>query len=297
MISTARLTITATLISVSPTTGGTYGGILLNIAGSGFSRNTSSVRIMVGTNQCPIVQATTSQLVCTVPPQGSQSSVVAISVTSNGLTLPGSFSFSYNSSNTPYISSVSPTSGIVSQLITINGNNFVVNQTSAFIGTISCNINSISATSLTCTLGSSSAGIQPVSVYVASVGNSNTNVQFTYILQATSISPMQGGYGGGQTVRVIGDGFNTTNLSVSICNIPCQTVTVASNTELSCITPSTTPSNSDTSCNLTVSVGSLFSSVLYTYKASLTTTITNVSPTRGGTGGGTTLTINGTNFP
>ncbi len=35
----------------------------------------------------------------------------------------------------------------------------------------------------------------------------------------------------------------------------------------------------------------------FSYKASLTPTITNSSPIRGGTGGGTVLTINGNNFP
>ncbi|CAF4865646.1 unnamed protein product, partial [Rotaria socialis] len=38
-------------------------------------------------------------------------------------------------------------------------------------------------------------------------------------------------------------------------------------------------------------------SVSYIYQANLTATITSISPTRGGTGGGTTLTITGTNFP
>jgi hypothetical protein len=35
----------------------------------------------------------------------------------------------------------------------------------------------------------------------------------------------------------------------------------------------------------------------YVYGANLTATVTAVSPTRGGTGGGTTLTVTGTNFP
>ncbi|CAF4613132.1 unnamed protein product, partial [Rotaria socialis] len=297
IISVARLTVNAILTSISPTTSGIYGGVLLNIAGSGFSSNMNNSRIMVGSNQCQLVQATTSQLVCTVPPRGSQSSVVNIVVISKGLTLPGSWSFVYNVSNTPNIASVNPTSGSVSQLLTINGINFISNQTSVFVGNIQCSINSISTTSITCTLGSSSAGLQPVRVYVAGAGNSNTDILFTYILQITSVTPAQGSYGGGQTIQVTGDGFNTTNLSVSVCNRSCQIVTVVSNTQISCVTPSATPSISDTLCSLTVNVGALARSVSFVYQANLTTTITNVSPTRGGTGGGTTLTINGTNFP
>ena len=36
--------------------------------------------------------------------------------------------------------------------------------------------------------------------------------------------------------------------------------------------------------------------VVYTYNTSITSNVTEVYPTRGGTGGGTILTINGTNF-
>ncbi|CAF3925163.1 unnamed protein product [Rotaria sp. Silwood2] len=297
IISTVHLTSTAILTGVSPRMSGIYGGILLIITGNGFSSNISNIRIMVGSNQCRLVQATTSQLQCTVPPQGSQSSVVSIAVTSNGITLPGSFSFVYNSSNTPYVSSVNPTSGSVSQSLTINGSNFILGQTSVFVGNSLCNINNVSTTSITCTLGSSSAGVQPVTVYVTTTGNSNSDVQFTYILQVTSVSPAQGSYGGGQTVRITGDGFNATNTSVSVCNRLCQTMTIVSNTELLCITPSATLSILNTLCNLTVSVDALVRSVSFVYQANLTAIITNVSPTRGGTGGGTTLTINGTNFP
>ncbi len=38
-------------------------------------------------------------------------------------------------------------------------------------------------------------------------------------------------------------------------------------------------------------------STSFTYKAALTPTVSSVSPLRGGTGGGTTLTITGTGFP
>ena len=69
-----------------------YGGTLLTITGNGFSRNVSALQIMVGTRPCPVVQATPSQLQCTVPSQGNGSSVINILVNSNGITFPGSFS-------------------------------------------------------------------------------------------------------------------------------------------------------------------------------------------------------------
>lgn len=56
---------------------------------------------------------------------------------------------------------------------------------------------------------------------------------------------------------------------------------------------------SDTSCTVTVSVNTLSasSSQKFTYKASLSPIAYSVSPIRGGTGGGTLLTITGSKFP
>jgi hypothetical protein len=155
----------------------------------------------------------------------------------------------------------------------------------------------MSTTSITCTVSSSPAGNQPVIVTVSSIGQSNSNILFLYSLHVTSISPSQGSYGGGQSVSVTGDGFNTPSISVTVCGQACQSVTVLSNTQLTCVTPSATYSSSNQACSLTVTVGSLSQSVSYTYQTNSTATVTSVSPTRGGTGGGTTLTITGTNFP
>ena len=175
--------------------------------------------------------------------------------------------------------------------------NNITNQTSVTIGGTTCTVSSVSSTSITCTVNSSPAGNQAVVVSVSSTGVSNSNVQFLYSLQVTSASPTQGSYGGGQNVTVTGDGFDASSLSVTICGQACQSIDIISNTQLTCITPSVNATSSTTSCSLIVTVGSLSQSVTYVYQSSLTASITSVSPTRGGTGGGTTLTITGTNFP
>lgn len=297
VFSSVRLISNAIINSVSPNMSSIYGAIVLTITGNGFSNNISSITVMIGSNVCPVIQATASQLQCTVPPQGSQSSLVNVVVTSNGITFLGTRSITYSLSVTPTISSVSPTTGSATQVLTISGNNFVTGQTNVLVGSSLCNSTSVSTTSITCILASTAAGSQSVTVYVTTMGKSNANVLFTYILQVTSVSPSQGSYGGGQTIRVIGDGFNAASLSVNVCSRACQSVTVVSNTELLCVTPAATVSVSNTTCNVTVTVDTLSRSASFTYQSSLTTIITSASPTRGGTGGGTTLTINGTNFP
>ena len=55
----------------------------------------------------------------------------------------------------------------------------------------------------------------------------------------------------------------------------------------------------DSTCDVSVTVNSIVKTLssAFTYKAALTPTVTSVSPTRGGTGGGTMLTLTGTGFP
>ncbi|CAF3091006.1 unnamed protein product [Rotaria socialis] len=296
-VSAARLISTAALSSVSPMTIGTNGDVLLTINGNGFSSNINNVQVNVGSSSCSIVQATQNQIQCIAPARGSNGSPAAISVISNGISFLSTLSLTYSTTITPTISSVSPTSGSASQLLTITGTNFVSNETSVVVGNVPCAISSVSTTSITCTVGSSPAGSQPVIVQVTSAGNSNSNVQFQYALQVNSVTPTQGSYGGGQLLTIVGDGFDGSNLAITLCSQACQSITVLSNTQVTCVTPAATASTSNTICSLTVSIGNATHSVSYTYSASLTARVTFVSPTRGGTGGGTTLTITGTNFP
>lgn len=55
--------------------------------------------------------------------------------------------------------------------------------------------------------------------------------------------------------------------------------------------------NSDTTCNLVVSESTKTATKSFTYSVAASPKILSVSPLRGGTGGGTLLTITGTNFP
>ncbi|CAF0745209.1 unnamed protein product [Adineta steineri] len=296
-VSSASLISSATIANVAPTSGSMYGGVPITITGNGFARSASNMQITVGSSPCTIVSTTPGQVQCVVPPKGSNASPATINIVSNGITFPTSNTFTYSAASTPTISSISPSSGTVGQALTISGSNFIAGQTSVTIGGTICTITSVSSTSIVCTVNSSPAGSQPVIVTVSSTGVSASTNQFQYNLQVSIATPARGSFGGGQVVTVTGDGFNTPNISVTVCNTACQSVSVVSNTQLTCVTPAATYQVADKVCSLTVTVGSLSQSASYTYQASLTASVTSVSPARGGTGGGTTLTITGTNFP
>ena len=178
VVSSPILTSSAFISSISPTSGGTNGGVRLTINGNGFSSSASDVQVNIGSGVCTIVQATPGQVQCIVPAQGSNTSPAALRVVSNGVIFPNPPSFAYNSGATPSITSISPTTGGSGQALTISGSNFVSGQTTVTIGGTTCAITSVSASSITCTVGAGPAGSQPVMVSVASVGTSNTNTVF-----------------------------------------------------------------------------------------------------------------------
>ncbi|CAF1212069.1 unnamed protein product [Rotaria sordida] len=289
---------TVFLSGVSPTTSGIYGGILLSIIGTGFSSDIEQIQVTIGSNLCSIVRMTTNEIQCIIPAQGNSSNPATIYVVSNGITVTLPSSIYYNATITPNVTSVEPTSGSAWQILNITGENFVNGQTSVRVGNIPCVITSLSTTSITCTLTLSTAtGHYSVVVHVNTSGDSNSDVFFFSELSLTNITPAQGSYGGGLQVTVVGDGFNGTNINVTICNQTCSSVVVLSNTELACITPALAPVGINTSCNLTVTIDSISSSIPFLYTSDLTAKLVSVSPTRAGTGGGTILTINGDNFP
>ncbi|CAF0883351.1 unnamed protein product [Rotaria sordida] len=289
---------TVFLSGVSPTTSGIYGGILLSIIGTGFSSDIEQIQVTIASNLCSIVRTTTNEIQCIIPAQGDSSNPATIYIVSNGITVTLPSSIYYNATITPNVTSVEPTSGSAWQILNITGENFVNGQTSVRVGNIPCVITSLSTTSITCTLTLSTAtGHYPVVVHVNTSGDSNSDVFFFSELSLTNITPAQGSYGGGLQVTVVGDGFNGTNINVTICNQTCSSVVVLSNTELACITPALAPVGINTSCNLTVTIDSISSSIPFLYTSDLTAKLVSVSPTRAGTGGGTILTINGDNFP
>ncbi|CAF3294041.1 unnamed protein product [Rotaria sp. Silwood2] len=297
--SSLNTTSEAIVATVTPLTSSVYGGATLAIVGHGFSSNISEIEVNVGTDSCPITSTTSDKVECTIPPQRNNSNTANISITSHRISFPSSSVLTYDRTITPNISSVSPTFGSNSQNLVISGNNFAGSaQTNVTVGKTECTISSHSMGSVACTVGSNlPAGTHEVTVHVDGVGDSNSDISYTQDLSITSVAPSQGGYGGGLPSTILGNGFNGTNITVSVCNRACLSKEIVSNGQLICVTPELSSTAASTACNLTVSVDGISKNTLFTYRANLTATVTSVSPARGGTGGGTTITINGTNFP
>lgn len=295
-----NITSDAIVSSISPLTTGIHGGAILTIDGHGFSNNETVIQVTIDSNPCPIIESREDQIECRIPPRTNSQNNVNVQIISHQITFPSSsIRLNYSESITPNVTSVNPNSGSGLQTININGDHFIgTGQTDVFIGDTPCNITSLSITSITCSIQSTlSAGNHSIDVFIEDIGHSNENVYYKHDLTLRNITPSEGGYGGGLTTTIQGYGFNGTNVNISICNKSCLSIDVVSNNEIDCLTPSMTMSSSNTLCNVSVTIDGITKETLFTYKSNLTASITSVSPNRGGTGGGTIITINGTNFP
>ena len=284
--------------NISPRVSSIYGGAILKIIGNGFPRtNASVIHVMVGSNPCLVIRSTSIRLECIIPAQGNNSDMTNISVFSDTTIFSSSFSLNYSIIITPLVTAVNSTTVNNSRVLYIIGNHFIPGNTSVSVGDSLCFINSLNSTFITCTIGSDlGTGQHSVVVFVDEVGNSNSDVFYTQNLLLSHISPVKGSYGGGLPVTIFGQGFNTTNIGATVCNRPCASVTVVSNTQLICVTPNVSMNEVNDTCNLTVTIGNISVYALFTYESNLTATVTSLSPIRGGTGGGTILTILGVNF-
>lgn len=224
-----------------------------------------------------------------------------VTVTANAQQFPR-LRYLYRKLATPYVSSVSPAQGKIGQTVTISGSGFSTDTDNmrVTIANKSCSVLSSTSTRLTCKLASKAAGVYQVILHVKGKGlaaySSPEPLTFTYEISLVNISPNDCGFGGGRTVSVKGQGFDDST-TVKICDNICTTINSALN-EIFCEVPaySGQPGDDDIMCSVSVTGnGKVTSSKpsLFTYRESLTSRITSVMPSRGGTGGGVEITIKG----
>ncbi len=205
--------------------------------------------------------------------------------------------FTYDTSVSPSVASVSPNSGSGGQ-VTISGSGFGVDadSVSVKVGMVDCQVTAVTDVQVTCVLESGSAGAQPVVVSVAQIGDSNRNVQYTYSLSVTGLSQVEGSIGGGLSLQISGSGFSNLT-SVTICGRTCPLKGQTSLSAVTCTVPDAVVKNADSVCTVSVAENGQTATSTFTYRLALTPVISSSSPARGGTGGGTLLTITGSGFP
>ena len=302
-----NVTSQAALTSISPTQGSLHGGLTLTINGNGFDPRVRATDVTIGQMPCRIVNVTTSVIKCKTSAQ--QEGSYLVTVTTNGHSFPTS-SFGTTTASTPVITSITPSDGKSGESITIQGTGFETDSSNNHIqiGKTACEVTSSTSTSITCTLLAKPAGTYPLMLNVVGKGYAAFDKNFTYQLNIDSVTPNESGFGGGKVITIKGSGFSQ-GAMVNICGNPGEIVKefVVTDTTIQCEVPPKAQSSpgDDDQCELVVEISNptnnpgMIKQTLpsaYTYKDDLTSTITAVTPARGGTGGGVTVTITGTGF-
>lgn len=219
------------------------GGYTINVTGTGFS---SASTVTIDGNLCtsPVLSGF-SLITCTVPPTTvTINTPFAVVVTSGLNTATSSTQFTYDVTNTPAITSVSPSFvTMAGGALTITGTGFATSSVSVFIGTTAALVRTISSTQITADLPSLAPGLYPIRVSTT-YGYARPLFYIEYRFYVQTVYPQVGSLYGGSDVYVQGAGFDnssTVSFVDSSGSVPCTVVSVQPD-QIHCRTQPAAPS-------------------------------------------------------
>jgi len=282
-----------TVSSLSQASGLVPGAGILTIIGTNF-QNPATVTIGGTTCTSPTVLSST-MINCVIPSKSAGTYDVRVTNTSDSQYATLSSAYTYWA--TPTVTSASPASGTYSggTSVHIFGTGFESGIT-ATLGGVNCPITSVaSSTEIVCTTGSTSTyGAQTISVTNTDGKSGSLSSGYNYLRPAptiTSLNVTSGPTSGGTAIIITGNQYSS-GATVAIGGVAC-TVTATSATTISC----TTGLSSAGAKNVVVTGEdgqTVTANNAFTYNAP--PTISSISPSSGTRLGGSTITINGTNF-
>lgn len=283
-----------TVTGVSPSTGSGAGGTSVTITGTGLSEATQ-----VSFGSTPASSFTVSSgSITAVAPAGT--GTVDVTVTSSGATSATSSADHYTYVAPPAVSTVTPNLGPTAggTLVTITGAELTFATGVRFGGTPAVSFIVNSATSMSAV---APAGTGTVDVTVTTPGGTSTTGSgdhYRYVPPPTvkKLTPTKGSAAGATTVTIAGTELSGAT-AVKFGSASATRFTVASATSITAIAPpGTTGSMVDVTVTTTGGKSAITSADHYSYVAPAPPTVTKLSPTKGLAGGGTLVTISGTEF-
>jgi hypothetical protein len=296
-----------TVTGVSVATGTTAGGILVTVSGTGFTGATSVNFGPVTATSFSVLSDTA--LTVTVPPASAIGNVdVQVSRFDRTSSTSGADLFNYTGAPTPVVSGVTANSGdnLGGATVVLSGSGFTGASGVAFYspGTgLSYPAFDFTVVSDGVILATTPAGVTGLTnVTVTNPGGTSSTSsgnQFTFTVAPaptlSSLSTSSGSTGGGTQVVVTGTGLSNTT-EVDFGSVAASDFIINSDTQLTVSAPAQAAGTIDITVVGLAGNTSLSSVSRFTYTAAPPPAITGLSVTSGTTGGGTSVTLTGTNF-
>ncbi|WP_330228880.1 IPT/TIG domain-containing protein [Nocardia sp. NBC_00508] len=270
------------LAALIPDSGPETGGNTVSLVGSNFTGTTAVD--FDGTAAISFTVVSDAEITAVVP---AGTGMVAVTVTTAGGAGNG---VAYVYVPAPTLTTVVPDSGPET------GGNTVTLSGTGFTGATAVDFGANTAVSFVVVSDSQISAVVPAgtgtaNVTVTTAGGVSDPVAYTYVPAPTlaSIVPDSGPETGGNTVVLTGTGFTGATV-VNFGPIPASSFTVVSDTEISAVAPART----GTAAVTVTAIGGTSNAVFYTFVPA--PTLAAIVPDSGPETGGTTVTLNGTNF-
>ena len=197
--------------TVSPSTGLLGGGTTITVEGSGFPEGVRDLSITINGGECTVISSTTTLVTCTTPASDLAGTFDVIA-SFNGKTATKTDGFTYDNSNAPIVSSLSPTESSTlkgGEQLTITGAFFGTETGSVTLCDNDCKVVTWTDTEIVCETPANPDGECVPVVDVPNVGYAATSSDqaFVYKFRVTNITPSAGSVLGGTIVKIEGEGF------------------------------------------------------------------------------------------
>jgi hypothetical protein len=290
---------TPAITSLNPSTGGSGGGTSVTISGSGFANATGV--FFGGVAASSFIIVSDSSITAVAPPEAAGTVDVTVTAygTVSGFTNADRFVYSPNLA--PAVTGLGTTSGSTAggTSVTVSGSGFT-GATGVTFGGTAASFTVRSDGWLTATAPAHAAGTVDVVVTTPS-GSSATGAadRYTYAAAAspavTGLTPASGGTAGGTTVTITGSGF-TGATAVNFGSVAAASFNVLSDNAISAVAPAAAAGTIDVTVTTPAGTSATSSADRFAFSAPGAPSVTSVSPTSGGTGGGTAVIVRGAGF-
>lgn len=277
-----------TVTSVAPESGPATGGTVVTITGTNLIHTTS---VLFGSTAVTPTSTTATSVTVTAPSHDSGFVDITVQTPGGTASLPGAYN--YTLTPAPTVTSIAPNEGPTAggQQVVITGTNLTAASSVKFAGTAGT-IQSVTETAITL-LTPARATTGKVTVVVTTPGGTVTKENFYEYFAPptiTTVAPVEGPVAGDQSVTITGT--NLAGASVTFGTTAAPAPTSSSATEIVV----KTPAHSAGTVGVTVTHVGGSATKPNAYRFAPLPDITGISPTAGPTGGGQTVTINGTGF-